>query len=394
MDPVKLKDLLTDLESDRAERTSSISNKDKICKAICAFSNDLPNNGKPGYFFVGVDDNGTISNQSITDQLLLKLSGIRSEGNILPIPMLNVQKHVFDNMDVAVIEVIPSDSPPVRFKGVCWIRVGPSARIATQEEEKRLAEKRISGTLTFDKRPFNGATLEDLDMSIFKIDYLPSAVERSILSENQRTDIDQLSSLRFWSPKESVPTAAGLMVVGKDPQFWLPGAYIQFVRVDGSELVDPIKDQKEIRGTLMHQIRMLDEVMEVNISTPTKIAEKGSEVRSPDYPIPALQQLVRNALMHRDYEGSNAPVRIYWYSDRVEITNPGGLYGQVTSDNFGDITDYRNPQIAESMKTLGFVQRFGMGVQIVRNELQKNGNPPPEFKFEPSYFHVTVFPKK
>ena len=95
--------------------------------------------------------------------------------------------------------------------------------------------------------------------------------------------------------------------------------------------------------------------------------------------------------MHRNYETSNAPVRIYWYSDRIEISNPGGLYGQVTSDNFDHTTDYRNPQIAEAMKTLGYVQRFGMGIQLARNALVKSGNPPAEFHFESTNSQVTVW---
>ncbi len=76
-----------------------------------------------------------------------------------------------------------------------------------------------------------------------------------------------------------------------------------------------------------------------------------------------MQQLVRNAVLHRTYETTNAPVRVYWYSDRIEIHSPGGLYGQVNPENFGQpqVTDYRNPLLAEAMKALGFVQRFGVG---------------------------------
>ena len=106
----------------------------------------------------------------------------------------------------------------------------------------------------------------------------------------------------------------------------------------------------------------------------------------PDYPIVALRQLAQNAIMHRSYEATNAPTRIYWFSDRIEIHSPGGLYGQVTAENFGrpGVTDYRNPQVAEAMKSLGYVQRFGVGIQLARTELQKNGNPDPEFVFEPT----------
>lgn len=105
-----------------------------------------------------------------------------------------------------------------------------------------------------------------------------------------------------------------------------------------------------------------------------------------------MQQLTRNALLHRTYEGTNAPVRIYWFSDRIEIQNPGGPFGQVNEKNFGTpgITDYRNPHIAEAMKNLGYVQRFGIGIVLARQAMSKNGNPPPEFKAEDAYVLVTL----
>jgi predicted HTH transcriptional regulator len=106
----------------------------------------------------------------------------------------------------------------------------------------------------------------------------------------------------------------------------------------------------------------------------------------------ALQQLARNAIMHRTYEWTNAPVRITWFSDRIEIQNPGGPFGQVNRANFGrpGITDYRNPHLAEAMKNLGYVQRFGVGILLARQALEKNGNPPPEFTVEEAHLLVTL----
>ena len=97
--------------------------------------------------------------------------------------------------------------------------------------------------------------------------------------------------------------------------------------------------------------------------------------------------------MHRNYEGTNAPVRVYWYADRLEIRSPGGLYGQVTEENFGNgATDYRNPLLAEAMHNLGFAQRFGLGIPLARRTLAENGNPPPEFALRPTEIVVTARP--
>lgn len=102
--------------------------------------------------------------------------------------------------------------------------------------------------------------------------------------------------------------------------------------------------------------------------------------------MPALQQLVRNALMHRTYEGTNAPIRFNWFNDRIEIISPGGPFGEVTIENFGQpgITDYRNRYLADAMRVYGLVQRFGVGISIAQRELQKNNNPPAEFDVQPT----------
>ncbi len=392
MDITKLETLLDNFESDLAERKESWSNSTstEICKAICAFSNDLPNHSEPGYVFVGVKDNGQPVSLRDPEKALLDLGSIRSAGNILPLPVMNVELVELKGIQVLVAEVWPSQEPPVRYKGVTWIRVGSSKARATQEEERRLSEKRLSGQLSFDRRPLMGSSLSELDLASFRQNYLPFAIAPEVLEENQRTPEEQLASLRFLAAPDGLPTAAGLLFVGKDPQFRLPGAYIQFLRLDGLELTDPIVDQKDLTGTLSQQLTQIDEILKAHIRTTTEIPDTGPEIRRPDYPIQALQQVIRNAVMHRNYESSHAPIKIYWYTDRIEISNPGGLFGQVTPENYDRTTDYRNPEVAASLKTLGYVQRFGMGIQLARKAMHTNGNPSPEYQFYPEYLQVTL----
>lgn len=393
MNDQELEILLNDMESDRVERKASITDRGKLCEAICGFANDLPNHQQPGVLFIGVNDNGTCVNLSIDDKLLLTLSGMRDDGNILPFPAMIVQKRNINDCELAVVIVEPSDAPPVRFKGRVWIRVGPRRATATAEEERRLAEKRRSKDLPFDLQPLTSASLDDLDLEIFRRVYLPSSLANDVLQENQRSVEQQLKSMRFTTiDLLTKPTILGVLVIGNDPRQFVPCSYIQFLRIDGTELTDPIKDQKEIGGALPDLLRMLDEIFQVNISVATDITAQPIELQQPDYPIVALQQLGRNAVMHRTYEGTNAPVRITWFNDRIEIQNPGGPFGQVNRQNFGQpgITDYRNPHLAEAMKNLGYVQRFGLGIELARQQLLKNGNLPLEFTVEDSHILVTL----
>jgi ATP-dependent DNA helicase RecG len=391
MDDLELSVLLNDLESDRVERKASISDSKKIRQAICAFANDLPNHQQPGVLFIGVNDNGTCANLPITDDLLLNLASIRSDGKILPFPVLQISKMTIEGCELAIAIVEPSDAPPVRFDGRAWVRVGPRRATATSEEERRLNEKRRSRDLPFDLHPFISASIDDLDLDLFQREYLTSALAPDVLDENQRSLLHKLISLRFATPEpDSHPTSLGILVSGKEPRQFIPGFYIQFVRFAGTELTDPIRDQKDIDSSLVDLLRYLDEVLQANISTAADITAQPTEIKHPDYPIVALQQLVRNAVMHRSYEATNAPVRVYWFDDRIEIQNPGGLFGQVTRENFGRVTDYRNPHLAEAMKNLGYVQRFGIGIPTAQKELHKNGNPLAEFTIDDAYFLVVV----
>jgi len=279
----------------------------------------------------------------------------------------------------------------VRYEGRVWIRVGPRRAVASRDEERILIERRQAADLGFDRRAVPGATLDDLDLAYFSATYLVAAVTPDVIAENQRTVPQQLSALHLLSP-QGLPNAAALLLLGKDPRAWLPGAYIQFVRFEGTELTTPIVDQKELAGRLDEVLRRAEELAALNIRTETRVRGTVVEQRRPDYPRAALQQLLRNAVMHRSYE-VNAPVYWYWFSDRVEIHSPGGLYGRVTPEAFrqgAGVTDYRNPIVAAGLKLLGFVQRFGMGIPLARKDCLDNGNPEPEFEFQPSAFLAVV----
>ncbi len=123
----ELEALLDDVESDRAERKELLRGDapDKIRQAVCAFANDLPGRGRPGLVFIGAKDDGSPSDLTVTDELLRQLADMRSDGNILPLPSITVEKRNLKGRDMAVVAVLPADAPPVRYKGRIWVRTGP-----------------------------------------------------------------------------------------------------------------------------------------------------------------------------------------------------------------------------------------------------------------------------
>jgi ATP-dependent DNA helicase RecG len=159
----------------------------------------------------------------------------------------------------------------------------PPPGIATVEEERRLAERAVAGALTFDRRPCLEASLADLLDDVFRSDYLPRLVDAATLAENRRPLEEQLASARLFDLARRVPTHAGLLLLGRDPLQYLPGAYLQFVRFEGTELSDPIQDEKALTGNLLTQLRQLDTLLPVQIRVARGPEEGLRHGEQPDY---------------------------------------------------------------------------------------------------------------
>jgi len=284
--------------------------------------------------------------------------------------------------------------PPVKYEGRTWIRTGPRRSIANEQEERILIERRRNKLLPFDLHPVFTTTIHDLSKVFFEEEYLPRAFAADILAANGRTYKERLAACRMMvAPDEPTPTVTGILTLCKTPQKYLPCARVQFLRIQGVCWGDDVIDEQRIDGPLYKQLEQLDQKLISHNRVAVDIASAATEIRRYCYPLSALQQLTRNALMHRSYEGTNAPVMVYWFDDRIEIINAGGPFGRVTPENFGKpgFADYRNPTIAETMKILGFVQRFGVGIQMAQKDLKVNGNPPAEFKCDLTSVLCTVW---
>ncbi len=392
-----LERMLSEIESDLIERKESFKGDapTTVREAACAFANDLPDHQRPGVVVVGARNNGSPSGLKVTDELLLQLADIKTDGNIVPPPTMSVERRVLRGADMAVVTVWPGDSPPFRYKGRVYIRIGPRRGVASVQDERILNEKRRHRDRPFDIQRLPSAVLGDLDQRRFEDEYLAAAFAADVLASNDRSYGERLAATKMISSaEEHTPTVLGVLVLSARTRDFLPGAYIQFLRIAGLELADPIADEQLIDGPLSDVVRRVDEKLAAHNRTAVDIRSGQRERRTSTYPMPSLQQIVRNAVMHRSYEATNSPVRVTWYDDRIEITSPGGPFGAVTVENFGrpGIADYRNPNLAEALRVLGFVQRFGVGIATACRELQANGNPPPEFEVNASHVAVTLRP--
>jgi len=389
----ELQELIEKPESDRVEMTRSVTDTDKFREAICSFSNDMRGSGSPGYLLIGLDEKDPSFRMEVSDELLQQFASYRSDGQIMPLPVMTVESvpHPEGGGQILVVEVRPHDLPPVRYKGRTHIRIGPRKDVASEAEERILIERRTANFRTFDSAPCPEGHVNRLDLETFRQAYRPQAIDEEVIAENHREVTEQLAALRFYSLNRDCPTNAGMLVLAFDPLDLFPGAKVQFVQYDGRDLADEVLAEKIFTGNLITLLTEVDSFLAGRFTQkPTKVSDLREEGIF-DYPPNAVRELLMNAVLHRDYE-STSPIRFYQFSDRIEIQNPGGLYGEASPENFPRVNAYRNPIIAEAMHVLGYVNRFGRGIARAVRALEDNGSPPAEFDYTTSYF-LALIPK-
>ncbi|TAH00174.1 MAG: hypothetical protein EAZ15_09760 [Sphingobacteriales bacterium] len=231
----------------------------------------------------------------------------------------------------------------------------------------------------------------DINLEIFKLSYLPTAIDEETLALNGREITEQLASLKFYDLKANCPTNAAILLFGKNSSFFIPGAAVQYVRFTGNDGASDFEYEHRFEGDLTTQMRVIEDFIKSQLVK--KVLHNIGEEHQYVYPLSALKELIYNAIIRRDYQ-SNAAIKFYEFNDRIEISNAGGLYGKARPENFPQENDYRNPTIAEAAYNLGYVNRFNLGIQRATMALIKNGNPEPEFNFKsPNSFSVKIFKK-
>lgn len=195
-----LQQLLHSTETYRVERTTSTTSTDKFCEAICAFANDMPNSHEKGYLIIGAHDDGKLSGLKVDDALITSIASLRSSGNILPLPVMSVERFCFPDGDVLVAEVSPSLIPPVRYRGRVFIRIGPRRDIASEAEERLLMERRASYMATFDATPCMNATIDDIDVDAIRNTYMPAIINNEELDADTRDVKEQIKMRNLMFP--------------------------------------------------------------------------------------------------------------------------------------------------------------------------------------------------
>jgi len=374
-------------ETDLIEWKESARQAEDVLHPACAMANDLAGTGQPGWVIYGVKKNGDLigvdDRPEQLDELQQQISNRLTSTAIVPVPSFDLTTAEVDGKTLVVLRVFPYPVPPVvSVRSVPYIRKGTTTRRATDADLTRLRERRPDAQRPFDSRPVAEAEAEDLD--------LPPLQQMYQAERADDADMETFPSFEGWLTNRKGlgqavagtwrPNGAAILLYGRSPQDWFPGAVVEFVRYGGRDLDAPVVSRRQAGGALPDQLEVIWAQVEAHLDDVPHTGS-GSGVResyAPRYPIEALKELVRNLVQHRLYEGTNAPGRIEWYDDRIEFSNPGGPFGRASEGEFGDHSDYRNPLITKELVELGYVQKLGRGIRRARLLLERAQLPPLE----------------
>lgn len=281
-----------------------------------------------------------------------------------------------------------------RLKG-SYTRIGDSDEPMTEYEVYSYEAYRKK--YQDDIREVSRVTMASLDQTLLDeyINQLKKGKPRLAAVENQA--IYELMSIK----RNNEVTLSATMMFSPYPQAYFPQLCIVAVVVPGNEMGETgeagerFLDNQRIEGNIPDMLSEALQFVKRNMRVKSIIdAETGKREDRTDYPIMAVREAVINALVHRDYSihTEGMPIQIIMYDDRLEIHNPGGIYGRIRIDQLGKVQpDTRNPVLASELEVLGITENRYSGIPTIRREMKKYNLREPEFSDERGSFIVKFY---
>lgn len=371
----------------------------KLYDTLSSFSNQIGGgiiifgiDEDSGYKVTGVYDANDLQ-KKVMEQSLQMETAVR--------PLFTVAR--IENKMIVSAEISECDiyNKPCFYKGAgrlrgSYIRVGDSDQHMTEYEiySYEAFKRRIHDEL----RTVDRAKIENLSKD--------NVTEYLIKLRRQKQNLVNLDDGRLLETQgicqEGLPTLAGLMLFGEYPQEFFPQLSVTAMVVQGKDIGElgnegeRFVDNKRIEGTIPQMLDGTLAFVRRNMKMKTIITEDGARADKPEYPVKAVREIILNSLIHRDYSmhTDRSPIRLVMYEDRLELENPGGLYGRITIDDLGKVSaDTRNPYTAGALEIMIDTENRFSGIPTVRAELKKAGMPDPVFIDRRGIFKVILYKK-
>ena len=355
-----------------------------------------------GVILFGVDENKGFALVGVYDaqDLQKKLMEVGESMEPVVRPVLSVFDH--DNKTFVTAEIPPIDiadrpcfrAGKGRIKG-SYVRVGDADKPMTEYEiySYEAFRKKIRD----DIRPIEEAVVSGLDQTKLDQYILKRKTDRPNLASLPTEQVYELAGVT----RENRVTLAAVMLFSPWPQAYFPQLSIIATRVPGIELGPTdssgrrFTDSKRLDGTIPEMLEAAVGFVRSNMRIAVQIDPRsGARIDVPEYPVDAIREVLLNALVHRDYSihTENKPIQLIMYADRMEVINPGGLYGRMTVDQLGKIQpDTRNPFLVTALESLNQTENRYSGIPRIRRAMQEAGLPAPVFDSNRNEFRVILY---
>ena len=349
-------------EGQHVEFKETLGTRTELAKDLVCFAN-----ADGGTILVGVRDeqDGRFTAVGVhdTDGLSLAVDDAAYQHCQPPISVV-IETATIDDKRLLVLRIPRGDARPYRTgQGTFYLRSGSRCRHASQSELRSLFQ--AAGSLTFDESTLTRtAVATDLDMARFE------AFQRDHAGPGGE-GVDPPVLLRNWrlATPDGQLTVAGLLLFGREPQRFLPHAYVSAARVAGTDAAGTPLDTLRADGTLQDQLEDVERFLRVHLRSPREIRDFEDERRE-ELPLTAMRELIVNAIAHRDYVVTG-PVRLLIYDDRVEIRSPGPPPNSVdAAAMLSGVHVMRNPHLYSRLAMAGLVTDTGSGVARARRQIQ------------------------
>ena len=280
-----------------------------------------------------------------------------------------------------------------RLKG-SYVRVGDSDEPMTEYEV--YSYEAFRKKYQDDIRIVHRASLSVLDQEMLDEYVSKLKREKPNLSALNDESVYELMSIT----REGKVTLTALLLFCRYPQVYFPQLCITAIVLPGEEIGElgesgeRFIDNQRIEGNIPEMLDQAIAFVRKNMRTKTIInPQTGKREDHTDYPITAIREAILNTLVHRDYSihTEGMPVQIIMYPNRIEIKNPGGIYGRLKIDQLGKIQpDTRNPVLVTALKVMGITENRYSGIPTIRRSMAAYGLEEPTFLDRRGAFAVTL----
>jgi len=363
----------------------------EIGSELVAFANT-----QGGFLLIGVDDDGQVvgitGDWRKLEERLMGISRVCS-----PPIALTVEEAAVEGKSILVVHVPEGEDKPYKVRDICYVRVGSTVQHATREEERWMFQE--SGEVLFERMPLWEADYEDLDAAKIGRYFEQRSPAAIVNAERPLHELIEQADLPLVVRRgdQLAPTVAAMLLFGRRPQYFLPQAFVSAARFPGLDLNVTAIDRDTFRGTVDELIEQSTAFIRRNMRTASILEDEKLPRRTdiPEYPLRAVREAITNACVHRDYSRWSREVTVRMFDDRLEVSSPGGLVRGMTIEDLGT-GKYaaRNPTLAEAMREMRLIERFGTGIRMMRREMETLGSAPPIFVVDENSFSVTLPARK